>query len=80
MHESEVPETHNKIIRTRFLFTGTVQGVGFRPFVYRIATAHRLAGFVRNSSEGVIVEVEGPEGRMEDFLCDMDKTPPPGSN
>ncbi len=38
---------------------GTVQGVGFRPTVYRLASAAHLAGFVRNDSEGVWIEIEG---------------------
>ena len=45
--------------RARFVVTGTVQGVGFRPFVYRIAVRERLGGFVWNDSHGVTIEVEG---------------------
>ena len=45
--------------RTRLRVTGTVQGVGFRPFVYRHAVALGLRGFVRNDSAGVLIEVEG---------------------
>jgi hydrogenase maturation protein HypF len=45
--------------RTRFRVTGTVQGVGFRPFVYRRAVELGLAGFVRNDSGGVLIEVQG---------------------
>jgi hydrogenase maturation protein HypF len=39
---------------------GTVQGVGFRPSVYAMATSMKLSGFVANTSEGVVIEVEGP--------------------
>ncbi|MGH9076833.1 MAG: carbamoyltransferase HypF [Acidimicrobiales bacterium] len=46
--------------RSRLRVTGTVQGVGFRPFVYRHARRLGLAGFVRNDSAGVLIEVEGP--------------------
>lgn len=46
--------------RRRVRVTGTVQGVGFRPFVYRLASELGLAGFVRNDSSGVLIEVEGP--------------------
>ena len=46
-------------VRRRFRVTGTVQGVGFRPFVYRRAVELGLAGFVRNDSGGVLIEVEG---------------------
>ena len=45
--------------RWRLVVEGVVQGVGFRPFVYGLATTRRLAGFVRNSATGVIIEVEG---------------------
>ena len=41
--------------------TGTVQGVGFRPFVYRLAHEHGLAGWVLNDEHGVLLEVEGAE-------------------
>ncbi len=57
--------------RVRFTVTGTVQGVGFRPFVYRLALSERLCGFVWNDSQGVTIEVEGPPeaiGRFEDRL------------
>ncbi|MDQ6838702.1 MAG: acylphosphatase, partial [Actinomycetota bacterium] len=46
--------------RVRIRVLGTVQGVGFRPFVYRHARALGLAGFVRNDSAGVLIEAEGP--------------------
>jgi hydrogenase maturation protein HypF len=44
--------------RARLAIRGAVQGVGFRPFVYRLATELGLAGWVNNSSQGVFVEVE----------------------
>lgn len=47
-------------LRVRLRVTGTVQGVGFRPFVYRHAIALRLAGTVGNDSAGVLIEAEGP--------------------
>ena len=43
--------------------TGLVQGVGFRPFVHRLAVRHDLAGWVRNESGEVYVEVEGQGDR-----------------
>jgi hydrogenase maturation protein HypF len=39
---------------------GVVQGVGFRPFVYRLATEEGLAGFIGNDTGGVTIEIEGP--------------------
>jgi len=47
---------------------GTVQGVGFRPFIYRLARDLGLAGWVRNDSSGVVIEVEGPRECLERFL------------
>jgi hydrogenase maturation protein HypF len=54
--------------RRRVLVSGIVQGVGFRPFVHRLAHEHVLTGFVANNGDGVIVEVEGPETSIERFI------------
>ena len=56
---------------------GRVQGVGFRPTVYRYATARGLAGWISNTSEGVVIEVEGPGERVDDFLSSLRASPPP---
>jgi hydrogenase maturation protein HypF len=56
-----------KLIRAR----GIVQGVGFRPFVYRLARAHGLGGYVANSSAGVTVEVEGEAAEVERFVVEF---------
>jgi hydrogenase maturation protein HypF len=66
--------------RIRYLFTGIVQGVGFRPFIYRVATKHRLGGFVCNTPEGVTLEVEGPAARIEKFSSDVLKSFPPAAD
>ena len=47
---------------------GVVQGVGFRPFVYRLATEAEVAGFVGNDTEGVFAEVEGAPAALDDLL------------
>ena len=47
---------------------GVVQGVGFRPFVYRIARLRGLAGWVRNRPDGVEIEVQGQAAGLDDFL------------
>ena len=47
-------------LRAKITVHGAVQGVGFRPFVYRLATELRLCGWVLNCSQGVFIEVEGP--------------------
>jgi hydrogenase maturation protein HypF len=51
----------------RLVVTGRVQGVGFRPFVYRIAHAHALKGWVRNSAGQVLIHIEGSERDIERF-------------
>lgn len=56
---------------------GAVQGVGFRPFVYRLARELDLAGWVSNSPSGVLVEVEGRGEGMEAFLVRLEKERPP---
>jgi hydrogenase maturation protein HypF len=56
---------------------GTVQGVGFRPFVYRLARRHGLAGFVRNSTGPVEIEVEGEPERLQGFLEALQREAPP---
>ena len=64
-------------IRKRISIRGVVQGVGFRPFVYNLARSLQLAGFIWNSSSGVTVEVEGPDGAIEQFLHTLRTSPPP---
>jgi hydrogenase maturation protein HypF len=54
-------------IRRRFELRGQVQGVGFRPHVYRLALRHQLAGFVANDSHGAQIEVEGPPDALAAF-------------
>jgi hydrogenase maturation protein HypF len=53
--------------RLRITLRGAVQGVGFRPFVYRLATEMSLTGWVLNSSSGLVVEVEGPTDQLNHF-------------
>ena len=56
---------------------GVVQGVGFRPFVYRLAHEHNLKGWVRNTSGNVEIEIEGDEENLVNFLHNLKaKTPP----
>ena len=61
--------------RLRVVVRGVVQGVGFRPFVYRLAREHGLGGWVLNSTEGVVIEVEGTA--VASFLRDLTASPPP---
>lgn len=68
------------IARRRFRVTGTVQGVGFRPFVWRLAQRQRLAGFVRNGLDGVVIEVQGPSTAIQAFAASLREDPPPLAN
>ncbi|RME13586.1 MAG: carbamoyltransferase HypF, partial [Aquificota bacterium] len=56
---------------------GAVQGVGFRPFVYRLAKELGLCGFVINDSRGVSAELEGPKEKLEEFLLRLSREKPP---
>src|SRR5262249_39526650 len=56
---------------------GVVQGVGFRPFVYGLASRLRLHGFVRNQTGGVLIEVEGDARSLDSFLNELTKSAPP---
>ena len=68
------------IKRARYLFTGIVQGVGFRPFIYRLAVRHRLTGFVQNRPDGVLVELEGASRAIDSFFFGVSKELPPLAN
>jgi hydrogenase maturation protein HypF len=63
--------------RLKIAIRGVVQGVGFRPFVYRLASEKGLAGWVRNGPQGVVIEVEGPQRSLDDFLLRLPQDKPP---
>ncbi len=63
--------------RLRVRVEGTVQGVGFRPFVYRLATELRLGGWVLNDSRGVLIEAEGESGSLDALLERLRTEAPP---
>ncbi|SEC26572.1 hydrogenase maturation protein HypF [Streptomyces sp. 2231.1] len=64
-------------VRRRLTVRGTVQGVGFRPHVHRLAAGLSLAGFVGNTGDGVLIEVEGPAGEVDRFCALLAEQPPP---
>jgi hydrogenase maturation protein HypF len=65
------------VLRVRIRVRGVVQGVGYRPFVYRLAQEENLAGWVTNDSEGVVAEVEGSAIRVEQFVARIRSERPP---
>jgi hydrogenase maturation protein HypF len=66
------------VVRAKINVTGIVQGVGFRPFIYRIAVKNGLKGYVRNRGDaGVEILLEGNEDAVENFLRDLEEKRPP---
>jgi len=71
------PSAAGPNVRRRLRVRGIVQGVGFRPTVYRLALERGLGGWVLNDAEGVLIELEGPEAGVEAFLEALERDPPP---
>ena len=65
------------IERLHLQVTGAVQGVGFRPFVYRLAQELKLGGLVRNGGNGVTIEIEGPPHTLAAFRERLEREAPP---
>jgi hydrogenase maturation protein HypF len=70
-------ETGRTAVRVAIRVQGVVQGVGFRPFVYTLATGLGLAGLVGNDPDGVFAEVEGPPPAVKEFLQRLEREAPP---
>ena len=64
---------HRREVQVR----GVVQGVGFRPFVYRLAQEEGLAGSIGNDTDGVTIEIEGPAASLDSFLARLRSEAPP---
>ncbi len=73
MHTDQSPP----VIAQHIAITGVVQGVGFRPFVYNLATKIGLSGWVLNHSGGVDIEVEGAAEQVTAFLAELPASVPP---
>lgn len=73
---AEVQQRQRVVIRVR----GTVQGVGFRPFLFRLAEELRLGGAVFNDAQGVEVQVEGSPAMVAQFLARLHSEAPPLAN
>lgn len=67
------------MIRLKLAIRGAVQGVGFRPFVFRLATELGLKGWVNNSAQGVFIELEGGQPELERFRLRLEAEKPPRS-
>ena len=67
----------SQIIRARINVSGIIQGVGFRPFIYRLAKNIGLSGSVANTAAGVTIEAEGPEQAVEHFVRAIFREKPP---
>ena len=66
-------------LRLKACIRGAVQGVGFRPFVYRLASELKLPGWVSNTAQGVFIEVEGDKSVLDQFVLRLQNDKPPRS-
>src|ERR1022692_270317 len=64
-------------VRRHIEVSGIVQGVGFRPYVYRLATGRQLRGTIRNTPAGVTIEIQGPAETVQDFVEHLPAEAPP---
>src|SRR5262245_48656476 len=65
--------------RRRVLVQGAVQGVGFRPFIYKLATETGIHGWVINSAQGVVIEAEATGSQLDHFIAQIGLQKPPHS-
>ena len=72
-----IPQIEESPLRLKACIRGAVQGVGFRPFVYRLASELKLPGWVSNTAQGVFVEVEGAKGVLDQFVLRLQNDKPP---
>jgi hydrogenase maturation protein HypF len=66
-------------VRKQILVKGVVQGVGFRPHIYKLAAAHSLAGWVKNDAAGVTIEAEGGAAAVDAFIREITLKKPPAA-
>src|SRR5262249_19240162 len=76
MGASTVLPALEPIARCRIMVEGVVQGVGFRPFVYRLASAHQLGRAVRNGQHGVVIDAQGGRESITRFLAELEASAP----
>jgi hydrogenase maturation protein HypF len=70
-------QSTDSIARWRLQVSGVVQGVGFRPFLHNLAHQLRVSGWVRNTSTGVEMELQGPASLLDQFVAHLQHDPPP---
>ena len=73
----EQPTTTGPAERWLVRVLGIVQGVGFRPFIHRLARRYQLPGTVLNYAGGVDIEIEGPAASLQAFIDDLRREKPP---
>ena len=66
-------------VRRQIAVSGIVQGVGFRPYIYRLASERQLKGNICNTPAGVVIEIQGPPETVQDFVDRIAPEAPAGS-
>jgi hydrogenase maturation protein HypF len=79
MTNSSIPQQDRQdgIHRLRLVIRGAVQGVGFRPYIYRLADELKLRGYVTNTAQGVVIDVEQDQSALDQFLARLPRELPP---
>ena len=77
MAQLDTGTDNDKMIRARIGVSGIIQGVGFRPFIYRLARIQGLTGYVANTAAGVTIEVDGSEDDLAHFVQAITTEKPP---
>ena len=80
MSEATPDAGGRKVGALRIRVRGVVQGVGFRPFVHRLARRYGLSGWVYNGEQGVDIHIEGSEDRLRNFVQALRNEPPPAAD
>ena len=65
-----------QILRLQLKIEGAVQGVGFRPFIYHLAHSLDLTGWIRNTPQGLLIEIEGTTHQLQEFQTRLQKEKP----
>jgi hydrogenase maturation protein HypF len=73
---AETGQPADELVRARLTIRGAVQGVGFRPCVFRLATDLGLSGWVNNSAQGVFIELEGRRAQVQQFILRIESEKP----